>query len=208
DGDMGENTGGMGAYSPAPVVTSKMEEKILREIMAPVVAAMRKEGCEYKGVLYAGLMFGKDNEPKVLEFNARFGDPETQAILPRLKSDLVEIMNACIDGTLADVKVKWKDDACTCVVLASGGYPGDYEKGKVINGLKDAAELDNVMVFHAGTKKQESGAIVTNGGRVLGVTALGSDINESIKNAYSAVEKITFEGLHYRKDIGARAKGR
>lgn len=203
DNDEGANTGGMGAYSPAPVITKEIEAHVLETIMQPTIDAMKKEGREYKGVLYAGLMITK-NGPKVLEFNARFGDPETQVILPRLETDLLPILLACINGTLAEQEVKWKESACTCVVMASGGYPEHYEKGKEIFGLEQAAKEKNAVVFHAGTKL-ENGKVLTNGGRVLGVTALGKNIKESIANAYNAVGKISFEKMHYRKDIGHRA---
>ncbi|MDD5162756.1 MAG: phosphoribosylamine--glycine ligase [Candidatus ainarchaeum sp.] len=203
DKDLGPNTGGMGAYSPAPVVTKKLEKKILKGIMQKTIDAMKSEGAEYKGVLYAGLMI-KNWEAKVLEFNARFGDPETQAILPRMKSDILEIMLACIEGNLAEKKIKWSKKHCTCVVLASGGYPGRYKKNKEIFGLEKAREIKNALVFHAGTKI-ENGKILTNGGRVLGISALGKTIEESIGNAYSAVSKISFEKMHCRKDIGKKA---
>ena len=203
DNDKGPNTGGMGAYSPAPVVTKQLEKEILQKIMQPTVDALRKEGRLFKGVLYGGLMITAKG-PKVIEFNCRFGDPETQVILPRLESDLVPILQGCIDGKLADKKVKWSKNACCCVAMASGGYPGHYEKGKEIKGLQDASKLPDTVVFHAGTK-QENGKILSNGGRVLGVTALGKTIKESIGNAYKAVNLIKFEGAHYRKDIGQKA---
>ena len=203
DNDKGLNTGGMGAYSPAPVVTQKLEEKILREIMARAIDAMKAEGREYSGILYAGLMI-KNGEPKVLEFNARFGDPEAQAIIPRMESDIVEIMLACIEKTLASRQIAWKKNACACVVIASGGYPQKYEKGKEISGLDS---VKDAVVFHAGTR-EEKGKILTNGGRVLGISALGATIEESIKKAYSAVKKISFEKMHYRTDIGKKALGR
>jgi phosphoribosylamine--glycine ligase len=203
DNDVGANTGGMGAYSPAPVVTEKLEKEVLETIMFPTIQAMKKEGREYKGVLYAGLMITEQG-PKVLEFNARFGDPETQVILPRLKGDLFEILLACIDGSLEKQKVSWSKEACTCVVLASGGYPEHYEKGIEIFGLDAAAKVNHAVVFHAGTKL-ENKKVLTNGGRVLGVTALGKTIKDSIQTAYAAVEKISFEKMHYRKDIGHRA---
>ncbi|MDD5148456.1 MAG: phosphoribosylamine--glycine ligase [Candidatus ainarchaeum sp.] len=203
DNDKGLNTGGMGAYSPAPVVTKKIELEVLQGIMQKIIDAMKKEGAEYKGVLYAGLMI-KNGKAKVLEFNARFGDPETQVILPRMESDLVEIMLACIEGKLAEKELEWKKDACTGVVLASGGYPENYEKGKEIFGLE---KVENAFVFQAGTKI-ENGKTVTSGGRVLVVSALGKNIEESIKNAYSEVKKISFEKMHYRKDIGRKAVGK
>ncbi|MDP2973848.1 MAG: phosphoribosylamine--glycine ligase, partial [Candidatus Diapherotrites archaeon] len=185
DNDKGLNTGGMGAYSPAPVVTKQLEKEILGKIMQPTVDALRKEGRLFKGVLYGGLMI-TEHGPKVIEFNCRFGDPETQVILPRLESDLVPILQGCIDGKLAKQKIKWSKKACCCVAMASGGYPGHYEKGKEIFGLKEAAKLLETVVFHAGTK-QENGKILTNGGRVLGVIALGKTIKGSIDNAYNAV---------------------
>jgi len=206
DGDKGQNTGGMGAYSPAPVVTEELEKDILETIMQAAVDAMRKDGRPYKGVLYGGLMIS-DGKPKVLEFNCRFGDPETQALLPRLDSDLVPILQSCIDGNLGEQEVNWSSKPACCVVMASGGYPGSYEKGKEISGLEEAAKLPDTIVFHAGTKLEDS-KVLTNGGRVLGVTALGNSIKESIENAYKAVEKISFEKAHYRKDIGQKALDR
>jgi len=206
DNDKGPNTGGMGAYSPAPVVTEKLEKEILEKIMQPVVDAMAKEGREYKGVLYGGLMITGQG-PKVVEFNCRFGDPEAQPLLMRLESDLLPILQACIDGKLAELEIKWSEKASCCVVMASGGYPGEYEKGKEISGLEEAGQLQDTVVFHAGTKL-ENEKVLTNGGRVLGITALGSTIKESIENAYKAVEKISFEKAQYRKDIGQKALNR
>ena len=203
DNDAGPNTGGMGAYSPAPVVTEKIEREVLEKIMRPTIEAMKKDGREYRGVLYAGLMITKDG-PKVLEFNARFGDPETQVILPRLESDLLPVLFSCIDGTLAKQKVRWSKSACCCVVMASGGYPGSYEKGKEIFGLEKAAKLKGAVVFHAGTRL-ENGKVVSSGGRVLGVTALGGTIKQGIANAYKAVSRVSFEKAHFRKDIGQKA---
>ena len=203
DGDRGPNTGGMGAYSPAPVVTDEVHDLIMDTVMKPAVRGMAAEGRPYKGVLYAGLMIA-EGRPKVLEFNARFGDPENQAVIPRLKSDIVPVMQACIDGTLGEVELKWADGPAVCVVMASGGYPGEYEKGKVITGLEAAGAMEDVVVFHAGTAR-EGGHIVTNGGRILGVTALGSDIEGAIGRAYEAVEKISFEKAYFRRDIGHRA---
>jgi len=186
DNDKGRNTGGMGAYSPAPIVTDEIEARVLKEIMQPTVDAMREEGRLFKGVLYAGLMIGEQG-PKIVEFNARFGDPETQVILPRLESDLVEIMLACIEERLAEQEIKWSEKAACCVAMASGGYPGAYEKGKEIRGLEEAGKLPETVVFHAGTRIEE-GKILTNGGRVLGVTALGSSIREALGNSYKAVD--------------------
>jgi len=204
DGDEGPNTGGMGAYSPAPVYTPELHEIALRDILIPTIKGMAAEGRPYEGVIYAGLMVTKDG-PKVLEYNARFGDPETQAVLVRLETDLVEIIEAILEKRLAEVDIKWNSQAAVCVVMASGGYPGDFPKGKVIKGLDEANQVG--IVFHAGTKNQGD-EIVTSGGRVLGVTALGETIKEAIDNAYRAVGKISFEGMHYRKDIGYRALNR
>ncbi|MGE5173650.1 MAG: phosphoribosylamine--glycine ligase [Betaproteobacteria bacterium] len=203
DSDRGPNTGGMGAYSPAPVVTKKLERKVMDTIMIPTVRAMEKEGRMFKGVLYAGLMI-HEGEAKVLEFNARFGDPETQPIMARLDTDIIDIIEAILSGSLSKVDIKWKSDSAVCVVMASGGYPGNYEKGKTIDGLENAAKKTGVVVFHAGTALK-NGAVVTNGGRVLGVTGLGPVVAAAIDNAYAGVREISFEGAHYRRDIGARA---
>ena len=203
DGDKGPNTGGMGAYSPVLVFTEELKQQVIDEIMIPTVRAMAKEGRYYRGILYAGLML-TESGPKVLEFNARFGDPETQPIMMRIKNDIVPIFEACIDGTLAKQSLQWRQEPTVCVVMAAKGYPSSYEKGKEISGL-NSDENRQVVVFHAGTKL-ENGKVLTNGGRVLGVTALGSDINQAIKNAYSAVDKIKWDGVHYRKDIGNKAK--
>ncbi|MFA4991460.1 MAG: phosphoribosylamine--glycine ligase [Candidatus Omnitrophota bacterium] len=205
DNDKGPNTGGMGAYSPAPVVTKDIMRQVIKDVFKPVIDGLRKEGKVYKGVLYAGLMI-TENGLKVLEFNVRFGDPETQAILPRLDSDLADIMLSCVDGTLDEADVKWKRDACLSVVCASKGYPDEYERHKEISGLGDARK-QGAIVFHAGTMT-EDGKVFTSGGRVLGVTALGKDIKSAKENAYKAVGEIRFEGMHYRKDIGDRAINR
>ena len=202
DGDRGPNTGGMGTYAPAPVMTPEMTERAVEEILKPTIAAMAKEGRVYRGCLYLGLMVTADG-PKVVEFNARFGDPETQVVLPLLDSDLVAIMCACADGTLADVPIRWKDGAAVCVVLASGGYPGHYEKGQEIHGLADA-EAMGALVFHAGTAMKD-GKLVTNGGRVLGVVGRGADISSAVDAAYAAAAKISFKDAYYRKDIAHRA---
>ena len=202
DGDRGPNTGGMGTYAPAPVMTPEMTERAVEEILKPTIAAMAKEGRTYRGCLYLGLMVTADG-PKVVEFNARFGDPETQVVLPLLDSDLVAIMCACADGTLADVPIRWKDGAAVCVVLASGGYPEHYEKGQVIHGLADA-EAMGALVFHAGTAMKD-GKLVTNGGRVLGVVGRGTDISSAVDSAYAAAAKISFKDAYYRKDIAHRA---
>jgi phosphoribosylamine--glycine ligase len=202
DGDKGPNTGGMGAYSPAPVVTDRLMEQIDVNILKPFVAGMNQEGIKYKGVIYAGIMVTRKG-PMVLEFNARFGDPETQPIMMRMRSDIIPIFDAIIDEKLDDRLIEWDKKAAVCVVLAAGGYPGHYEKGIPIAGLDKVPQLENVVVFHAGTKV-ESG-IVTNGGRVLGVTALGDTIKFAIDKAYQAVNLIHFKGMHYRKDIGKKA---
>ena len=202
DGDKGLNTGGMGAYSPAPIYTPDIHAIVVSEVLEATVAAMKSEGRPFAGILYAGLMLTEDG-PKVLEFNARFGDPETQAVLPRLKSDLVDIFLAIIDGKLNEMNIEWHEEAAVCVVMASGGYPETSEKGQVITGLDKAAET-GAIVFHAGTKETD-GNIVTNGGRVLGISALGKDIAEAIANAYKGVEQIEFEHMQYRTDIGKKA---
>jgi phosphoribosylamine--glycine ligase len=203
DGDTGPNTGGMGAYSPAPVITDKIMSQITREILVPIVDGMNRNETPYKGVLYAGIMITAGG-PRVLEFNVRFGDPETQPILMRLKSDLIEVCLAVCDGTLENVTLKWDPRPAVCVVMASGGYPGEYEKGKVITGIENAEKIPNVKVFHAGTKEAD-GDIVTSGGRVLGVTAMGDGIAKAQAAAYEAVEKIKFDGAFYRRDIADKA---
>jgi phosphoribosylamine--glycine ligase len=206
DDDKGPNTGGMGAYSPAPLITDEVHRKIMEQIMIPTVTAMAAEGRPYRGVLYAGLMI-KNGEPRTLEFNARFGDPEAQPLLMRMESDLFPILEAVVDRRLHEVEIRWRPEPAVCVVMASGGYPGAHEKGKVISGLRAAARLKDVVVFHAGTALAGE-KVVTNGGRVLGVTALGKDIPDAIARAYRAVEKIRWEGVHYRTDIGRKALGR
>lgn len=202
DGDKGPNTGGMGTYAPAPVMTKELVAEATEKILKPVIAAMAKEGRPYKGCLYAGLMI-TDEGPKVVEFNARFGDPETQVVLPLLESDLVEIMLACVDGTLSDLDIKWSDGAAVCVVMASGGYPKSYQKGFAIDGLEKAKAADT-LVFHAGTAEKD-GAVVTNGGRVLGVVAKAPTVKEAVDKAYKGVAAITFQDAFYRKDIAHRA---
>jgi len=202
DNDEGPNTGGMGAYAPTPHISEKLMDRIKKDIMEPTIKGLALEGRPYKGVLYAGLMMTADG-PKVLEYNCRFGDPETQAVLPLAKSDLLEAMMASRDGTLKDFVWENESGAAVCVVIASGGYPGNYEKGKQIYGL-DGRINENVLVFHAGTKWQGD-AIVTSGGRVLGVTAVGDDIKSAVDTVYKAVGKIAFDGAYYRKDIAAKA---
>jgi len=203
DNDEGPNTGGMGAYSPAPVITSAMHERIVDEILKPLLAGLRNKGIRYRGVLYVGLMITQ-NGPKVLEFNVRFGDPECQPIMMRLKSDLVPLLEATIDGKLNQVQPEWYEDPAVCVVLSARGYPGLYDKGAEIRGLDKLDHWDKGFVFHAGTAK-ENGRWITSGGRVLGVTARGSDIGNAVKNAYAAVSQISWDGMHYRKDIARRA---
>ncbi|MCK5306401.1 MAG: phosphoribosylamine--glycine ligase [Candidatus Omnitrophica bacterium] len=203
DEDRGPNTGGMGAYSPAPIITDTMYQRIIAEIITPTVFAMKEEGCPYKGVLYAGVMITEEG-PMLLEYNVRFGDPETQAVLPRMKSDLIEAIEAVIDGRLNELKVEWDERSCVCVVLASGGYPAGYEKGKTISGLDKVKKLKDIAVYHAGTKK-EDGKVYTSGGRVLGVTALDKDITGAIDKVYKAIKLISFDKMYYRTDIGQKA---
>ena len=201
DGDKGLNTGGMGAYSPAPIYTKSIHNQVVTDILERTVAAMAAEGRPFSGVLYAGLMLTAQG-PKVLEFNARFGDPETQSILPRLESDLAEIMLSVVEKRLSEQEIIWSQQACACVVLASGGYPESSEKGVPIDGLAKA--MQKAIVFHAGTA-QKDGQIVTNGGRVLGIAALGDDIAEAVGKAYQAVGDISFAHMQYRTDIGQKA---
>lgn len=200
DGDTGPNTGGMGTISPNPYYTSDIAEKCMKTIFMPTLEAMNKEGRPFKGCLYFGLMLTPDG-PKVIEYNCRFGDPETQVVLPRLKTDLVDIMDAVIDEKLEDVNIEWDDGAAACVVAASGGYPVKYENGKKISGLDSAESIDGVTVFHAGTNIKD-GEFYTAGGRVLGVTAKGENLKEALEKAYAAASKINFDGMHFRKDIG------
>jgi phosphoribosylamine--glycine ligase len=206
DGDMGPNTGGMGAYSPAPVITPEIEARILDEVMKPAVMAMEEEGRPYTGVLYAGLMIS-GGAVKVLEFNCRFGDPETQPMLMRLEDDLLEVLMCAVEGGLKGVNPAWSAGHSVCVVMASKGYPGDYDRGVEIRGVEDISGAEDLMVFHAGTAVR-GGRLVTSGGRVLGITALGKGIAEARDRAYAAVERVRFDGAHYRKDIGKKALGR
>jgi len=199
DDNKGPNTGGMGAVSPAPAYNAELARVVEETIIQRTVDAMAKEGMPFKGILYTGLMLTKEG-PKVLEYNCRFGDPEAQVVIPRLKTDLVDIMSAVINGSLDDVKIEWKKETAVCVVMASGGYPGHYETGKIITGLDDAEKMGSI-VFHAGTTENNN-KIVTAGGRVLGVTALGKDIQNAGQRAYEAVSKIHFDGMYYRNDIG------
>lgn len=202
DGDKGLNTGGMGTFSPSVFYTEEMNEECMKTIFQPTVDAMAKEGRPFVGILYFGLMLTKDGM-KVIEYNARFGDPETQVVLPRLKTDLLEIMEACVDGKLADMNIEWYDNAAVCVILASGGYPVEYEKGFEIKGLDEIKKYNNIVVFHAGTAEKD-GKLVTNGGRVLGITGIGDNINEAIKTAYEGVEIVDFDKKHFRTDIGRK----
>jgi len=203
DGDAGPNTGGMGAYSTQTIVDDKMRDWLVAHVARPVVSGMKAEGAEYKGVLYCGLMMTARG-PMVLEFNCRFGDPETQPILMRLESDLVEALEASVDGRVSDGDFRWSSDASVCVVVASGGYPGTFEAGKKITGLDSASRLEGVQVFHAGTNKRDDG-FFTSGGRVLGVSARAKDLPTAVGRAYEAVSQIHFDGAHYRKDIAGRA---
>jgi phosphoribosylamine--glycine ligase len=207
DGDTGPNTGGMGAYSPAPVVTPAVQEKVMDRVIRPMIQGMAKEGTPFKGILYAGLMIDEFSDPRVLEFNVRFGDPECQPLMVRLESDLADIMLKLSQGRLSEAKVKWSDKVSVCVVLASGGYPGSYPKGKAIKGIQAAEALGEVVVFHAGTGV-EGDRLVTAGGRVLGVTALGDDVAAAIDLSYRACDLISWDGMYLRKDIGHRALAR
>jgi len=206
DGDQGPNTGGMGAYSPAPVVTPAIHEAAMLQVLQPAIDGMAAEGRPYRGVLYAGLMV-RNGEVKTLEFNARFGDPECQPLLMRMKSDIIPVLLAVANGDLSGIELEWHDKAAVCVVMAAGGYPGDYRKGDEIQGLDQAAQLEDVYVFHAGTMTKD-GACVTNGGRVLGVTALGATVRDAISGAYRGVNCITWPGVQYRTDIGRKALDR
>ena len=206
DSDRGPNTGGMGAYSPAPVITEQVYDVIEREILIPIVHALNVDGRQFRGCLYAGVIVTSDG-PKVLEFNARFGDPESQPLMVRLQSDIVPVLQAVVASDLRSARLRWDPRASVCVVMASAGYPGSYPKGKPITGLDEASKMADVTVFHAGTARVD-GRIVTSGGRVLGVTALGDSVEAAAKRAYEAASKIHFDGAHYRSDIAARAFGR
>ncbi len=203
DGDKGPNTGGMGVYTPAPVITPDIFSEIMDGIIMPTIEGMAAEGRPYRGVLYAGLMIAKGS-PMLLEFNVRFGDPETQPILIRMESDIIPIIEAVIEGNIDKIDIKWREESSVCVVMVSKGYPGSYQKGKGIEGLEDAERMEGVEIFHAGTRLNQ-GNLVTDGGRVLGVTALGIDIKEAIRKAYEAVSMIHWEGVYYRRDIGRKA---
>lgn len=204
DNDEGPNTGGMGAYSPAPVITKEIEAYIMEDIMRPLMRGLKREQIEYRGVLYAGLMIS-EGRPYVLEFNCRFGDPEAQPVLMRLETDLFDVLKATAEGRLRGMSLSWRDDAAVCVVIASKGYPASFEKGKMINGLDAFKDRDDIAIFHAGTSINRNGEFITSGGRVLGVTALGKDIRAAKEKTYRAVDKIHFEGMHYRKDIADKA---
>lgn len=206
ENDEGPNTGGMGAYSPAPVITEAMEKVVMEKVMRPTIKALKSGGLDYKGILYAGLMIDK-GKPYVLEFNCRLGDPETQPVLSRLQTDFMDIAMAITEKRLSDIKVEWKKDPAVCVVISSSGYPGPYRKGDPIRGIDEANKMEGVHVFHAGTAFKDD-TVVTSGGRVLGVTATGSDIASAKKRAYDAVGKIHFDGMHYREDIADRALNR
>src|SRR5437879_2545942 len=203
DGDTGPNTGGMGAYSFSALLDEQMSQWLLHHVAQPVVDGMKAEGAEYKGILYCGLMMTARG-PMVLEFNCRFGDPETQPILMRMDSDLLDAIEASIEGRVSDGDFRWSQDASVCVVMSSGGYPGTYDTGKKIMGMEEAAKLEGIKIFHAGTTERD-GAFYTTGGRVLGVTARAADLPAAVKRAYQAVSSLGFEGAHYRKDIAARA---
>ena len=207
EGDVGPNTGGMGAYAPAPVVTQDLMDRICREIIEPTLEGMAQEGCPYRGILYAGVMITPDG-PKVVEFNCRMGDPEAQIVLPLLDSDLVEVLRLLAEGRLRDVTLQTRPGAAACVVMASGGYPGSYQKGYPITGLDAAGALPDVVVFHAGTRQDDAGRSVTAGGRVLGVTAVGDDLAGALARAYKAVDCIHFESAQFRRDIGQKGLAR
>lgn len=205
EGDTGENTGGMGAYAPAPIVTPALMERIQQEILEPAIAVLGKRNIDYRGALYAGLMITPQGDPKVIEFNCRFGDPETQVVLPLLETPLDELLLACVHQRLAEQPaIEWKPGAAACVVMASEGYPETFQKGKVISGI-DQAEVGGAMVFHGGTQSKPQG-LITDGGRVLGVTAVGDSLDDALDNAYAAVEQIQFDGAYYRQDIGYHAR--
>lgn len=200
DGNRGPNTGGMGTIAPVPWVSKKLIEEVKQKVIIPALGGLRKRGRTFRGCLYPGLMITKEG-PKVLEFNARFGDPETQSYMRLLKTDLFDILTACADGTLSKLRIKWQKKFSCCIMLASAGYPGNYPKGKIIRGIKQAEKIKDVVVFHSGTKRQEK-QLVTNGGRVLGVSTIGENLDQVLQKAYLAVKKIHFDGLQYRKDIG------
>lgn len=204
DGDQGPNTGGMGAYAPAPLMTPTLLDEVRRTVLQPTVDGLAAEGMPYIGVLYAGMMLTADG-PRTLEFNCRLGDPETQVILPLLESDLVDVIEACLTGRLANVDVRWRDGAAATVVAASEGYPGSYPKGREISGVAEAEALPGVAVFHAGTRLDDAGRLLTDGGRVLAVTGIGGDLPAALGRAYAGIEPICFQGMHFRRDIGARA---
>ncbi|MGY6528693.1 MAG: phosphoribosylamine--glycine ligase [Cyanobacterium sp.] len=206
EGDTGANTGGMGAYAPTPLVTAELGDRIYKEVLEPTLKALQEKGIDYRGVLYAGLMITPEGEPKTLEFNCRFGDPETQAVLPMLKTPLFDVLLACADQNLASLPpLEWHDGSAVCVVGASAGYPGSYEKGKEISGIVEAQKT-GATVFHAGTKLNNN-TLITDGGRVLGVTAMANDFEGAIASAYHAMDKISFEGIYFRRDIGHRIRG-
>jgi len=204
DGDAGPNTGGMGAYAPAPLVTPALLDEVAQTILQPAVDGLRSEGRPYVGVLYAGLMLTKTG-PQVLEFNCRLGDPETEAILPLLQSDLAVIFQSCLEGALEQIEVVWREGVAATVVASSEGYPGSYSTGREISGLAEAEALERVVVFHAGTRQTEAGPVVTDGGRVLAVTGWGDTLRDALSQAYAGLERIHFEGMHFRRDIGAKA---
>jgi phosphoribosylamine--glycine ligase len=204
DGDQGPNTGGMGAYAPAPLMTPALLDQVRRTVLQPAIDGLASEGMPYVGVLYAGMMITADG-PKTLEFNCRFGDPETQVILPLLDTDLVEVIEACLTGQMAEMNARWRAGAAATVVAASEGYPGSYPKGREINGAAEAEALPNVAVFHAGTRLADDGRLLTDGGRALAVTGVGDDLPVALARAYGVIERIHFQGMHFRRDIGAKA---
>ncbi|MEK9727205.1 MAG: phosphoribosylamine--glycine ligase [Candidatus Margulisiibacteriota bacterium] len=203
DGDKGPNTGGMGAYSPAPVFTNLVQDKVMQRILKPLIDGFNQDGINYKGILYAGLMIDSNGDPYVVEFNIRFGDPETQIVLPKLETDLIDIFTAISNETLSEITLSWRDDYSVCVVIAADGYPGSYEKGKTINGLNDSSD-SNSFVYHAGTVMTDAGDYLTNGGRVLNVCAESKSLEKAIESVYKRCESISFDGAYYRRDIGQK----
>lgn len=205
EGDKGPNTGGMGTYCPVPHIPAAIVEEAVKTIIEPTAKAMVAEGRPFKGLLFAGLMITPEGKPRVVEFNARFGDPETQVVLPLLNTDLFDVFNAVVDGTLDQLELDWSDDAAVCVIAASGGYPGSYRKGDVIHGLDAAANAPETLIFHAGTARNEAGQFITNGGRVLGIVGRGEDVRAAQQAAYAAVKQVSFDDMYYRRDIADKA---
>jgi phosphoribosylamine--glycine ligase len=205
DGDLGKNTGGMGSYSPLPFIGEELYNKILKRIIMPTFNALKAEGIEYKGVLYGGIIV-RDNEPWLLEYNCRFGDPETQAVIPRLKNDIIPLLESCVSGTLKDERLEWKDEKSVCVVMASRGYPESSSSGDVISIEKELTGKDNIHIFHAGTKKSADGEVLTSGGRVLNIVSVAKTFKDARSLAYGSISKISFDGMQFRKDIALKVE--